>query len=90
MTGMRAITAATAPEHRTEATTSYFILAYVFMSVPAIGAGFLAAEVGLANATTIFAVAVAAVCVFGLVAARRFSAGEGRSGPGTFGQFAET
>ncbi|MGC3022478.1 MULTISPECIES: MFS transporter [unclassified Brevibacterium] len=74
MTGMRAITAATAPEHRTEATTSYFILAYVFMSVPAIGAGFLAAEVGLANATTIFAVAVAAVCVFGLVAARRFSA----------------
>ena len=74
MTGMRAITAVTAPEHRTEATTSYFILAYVFMSVPAIGAGLLAAEVGLANATTIFAIAVAFVCVFGLVAARRFSA----------------
>ncbi len=73
MTGMRAITAVTAPEHRTEATTSYFILAYVFMSVPAIGAGFLAATVGLANATTIFAIGVAFVCVFGLMAARRFS-----------------
>ena len=73
MTGMRAITAVTAPEHRTEATTSYFILAYVFISVPAIGAGFLAAEVGLANATVVFAVAVAVVCVLGLVAARRFS-----------------
>lgn len=73
MTGMRAITAVTAPERRTEATTSYFILAYVFMSVPAIGAGFLAATVGLANATVIFAVAVAVVCVLGLVAARRFS-----------------
>ena len=74
MTGMRAVTAVTAPEHRTEATTSYFILAYVFMSVPAIGAGFLAAEVGLADATTIFAIAVAVVCVFGLVGARRFEA----------------
>ena len=73
MTGMRAITAVTAPEHRTEATTSYFILAYVFISVPAIGAGFLAAEVGLANATVVFAVAVAVVCVLGLVAARRFA-----------------
>src|SRR5699024_3507165 len=47
MTGMRAITAATEPDRRTEATTSYFVLAYVFMSVPAIGVGFLAAEVGL-------------------------------------------
>lgn len=74
MTGMRAITAVTAPEHRTEATTSYFVLAYVFMSVPAIGAGFLTAEVGLANATTIFAIGVAFVCVFGLIAARKFSA----------------
>ena len=74
MTGMRAISGVTAPEHRTEATTSYFILAYVFMSVPAIGAGFLTAEVGLANATTIFAIGVAFVCVFGLTAARQFSA----------------
>ena len=72
MTGMRAITAVTAPEHRTEATTSYFILAYVFMSVPAIGAGFLAAEVGLADATVIFALAVAVVYVAGLAGARRF------------------
>nr|WP_281389085.1 MFS transporter [Brevibacterium renqingii] len=73
MTGMRAITSATEPDRRTEATTSYFILSYVFMSVPAIGVGFLAAEVGLAEATTIFAVAVAAVSVLGLVAARRFA-----------------
>ena len=74
MTGMRAITAATEPDRRTEATTSYFVLAYVFMSVPAIGVGFLAAEVGLAAATTIFALAVAAVGVLGLVAAPRFAA----------------
>jgi MFS family permease len=73
MTGMRAITAATEPECRTEATTSYFILSYVFMSVPSIGAGFLAAEVGLASATTIFAIGVAVVCLLGLVAARRFA-----------------
>src|SRR5699024_3454700 len=72
--GMGAITAATEPDRRTEATTSYFVLAYVFMSVPAIGVGFLAAEVGLAAATTIFALAVAAVGVLGLVAAPRFAA----------------
>ncbi len=74
MTGMRAITTATQPERRTEATTSYFIVAYLAMSLPAVGAGLLASEIGLAGSTTVFAAAVACVCVVGLLASGRFAA----------------
>ncbi|MGO2862609.1 MAG: MFS transporter [Brevibacterium sp.] len=74
MTGMRAIAAATEPQRRTEATTSYFVVAYFAMSLPAIGAGLLAASAGLAGSTTIFAIGVAAVSALGLLGLRRFGA----------------
>lgn len=72
MTGMRAINSATEPDRRTEVTTSYFIIAYVSISVPSIAAGVLASAIGLVGSATIFAVGVAIVCVLGLLGARRF------------------
>ncbi|KQO62395.1 MFS transporter [Curtobacterium sp. Leaf261] len=76
MTGMRAITAATDPGHRTEATTTYFVIAYLAISVPAIAAGFLAAAVGLASAGIVFAAVVALVTLVGLTRARVFAGRE--------------
>jgi predicted MFS family arabinose efflux permease len=74
MTGMRAITAATEPSRRTEATTSYFITAYLAISVPAIAAGVLAGAVGLVVAGVVFAAAVVVVTLIGLTRVRVFAA----------------
>ncbi|WP_144765808.1 MFS transporter [Curtobacterium sp. 9128] len=73
-TGLRAITAATEPSRRTEATTSYFVLAYLSISIPAISAGLLAAGIGLVPAGVVFAAVVAVVSLIGLTTARRFTA----------------
>ncbi|MFZ7086941.1 MFS transporter [Curtobacterium sp. RRHDQ10] len=73
MTGMRAITAATEPARRTEATTSYFITAYLAISVPAIAAGVLAGAVGLVAAGVVFAAAVAAMTLVGTTRVRAFA-----------------
>jgi MFS family permease len=77
MTGMRAVTGATRPEHRTEATTSYFVVGYLAISLPAIGTGVLSEALGLVPASLIFAAAVAVTTLLGLVNARRFSASAG-------------
>ncbi|MCP3426883.1 MFS transporter [Rothia sp. AR01] len=73
MTGMRAVTEATRPENRTEATTSYFIVGYLAISLPAIGTGELSEAVGLVPASLVFAAVVAAATLLGLVNARRFA-----------------
>lgn len=68
-TGMRAITAVTEVRNRTAVTTSYFILAYLAMSVPIIGVGALALLTGLVASTIVFAVAttlVSCLCLRGL------------------------
>lgn len=74
MTGMRALTGATRASRRTEATTSYFVVAYLAMSVPAIGAGLVAIPLGLTGSAVVFAVAVAAVAALGLLGLRQFKA----------------
>lgn len=73
MTGMRAVTEATRPENRTEATTSYFIVGYLAISLPAIGTGELSEAIGLVPASLVFAAVVAAATLLGLVNARRFA-----------------
>ena len=56
MTGMRAMTSRVAPEERTAVTTSYFIVGYLALAVPAMLAGFLTVPMGLVGSTTVFSV----------------------------------
>jgi MFS family permease len=73
MTGMRAVTGASNPDHRTEATTAYFITAYLAISVPAIAAGLLATLTDLTVSGIAFALAVIVVTLIGLTRIRQFS-----------------
>lgn len=72
--GLRAITGASPDAVRTEATSAYFIVAYLAISVPAILAGVAVKLVGLSETGIGFAVAAAIVCVFAFSGRRRFPA----------------
>jgi MFS family permease len=72
MTGMRAMTSRVAPEQRTAVTTSYFIVGYVALAVPAMLAGLLTIPLGLVGSTTVFAVVVVVLAGAGLTVARRY------------------
>ncbi len=71
--GMAAITG-TAPGSRTaEVASTYFVVAYVALSVPVIGVGVLGAAVGRAAAGEIFSAVVAVVAGAALLRLRRVS-----------------
>jgi MFS family permease len=72
MTGMRAMTSRVVPEQRTAVTTSYFIVGYVALAVPAMLAGLLTIPLGLVGSTTVFAVVVVVLAGAGLTVARRY------------------
>jgi MFS family permease len=68
--GLTAVSERTPPDRRAEVSSSYFVVAYVAISLPVIGEG-LAAEVwGLRTAGIVFAIAVsvlAALCLAGVL-----------------------
>jgi MFS family permease len=64
--GLTAVNEASPPEHRAEVASSFFVVAYVAISVPIVGEGLLAQVVGLRSAGLIFAAAVAALALAGL------------------------
>ena len=70
--GLTAVNAASPPEERAEVASSFFVVAYVAISVPVIGEGVLAEAVGLRTAGLVFAavVAVLAGIVLALLARR--------------------
>jgi MFS family permease len=72
--GLAAVSEQTPPDRRAEVSSTYFVVAYVAISVPVIGEG-LAAEVwGLRTAGIVFAVAVsalAAVCLAAVLVQER-------------------
>lgn len=70
--GLRAIVGATPDDHRTEATSAYFVVAYLAISVPAILAGFAERLFGLAPTGIGFAAVMAVLCVIGFATRRRF------------------
>lgn len=72
MTGMRAMTAAVHPGQRTAVTTSYFIVSYLSLSVPAVLAGVVSVPLGLIGATVVFGVATVLLGGVGLTFVRRF------------------
>lgn len=71
--GLRAIVAASPDVRRTEATSAYFVVAYLAISVPAILAGIAEGRFGLTATGLGFAVVVAVLCLVGLATRRRFA-----------------
>jgi MFS family permease len=59
--GLTAVNAAAPPEERAEVASSFFVVAYVAISVPVIGEGVLAQAAGLRTAGLVFAAVVAAL-----------------------------
>ncbi|AGP29745.1 MFS transporter [Corynebacterium terpenotabidum] len=72
MTGMRAMTSRVPAAERTAVTTSYFIVGYLALAVPAMLAGFLTVPMGLVGSTTVFSVITVVLSMVGLGFVRRF------------------
>jgi hypothetical protein len=58
---------ASPPDHRAEVASSFFVVAYVAISLPIVGEGLLAQVVGLRPAGLIFAAVVAALALAVLI-----------------------
>ncbi|MGO1950072.1 MAG: MFS transporter [Mycobacteriaceae bacterium] len=76
MTGIRALTSTVEPGERTAVTTSFFIVGYLSLTVPAMLAGLLTIPLGLVGSTVAFCVVTVLLAAAGLVLAGRF--GESR------------
>ncbi|MET4428383.1 MFS family permease [Mycolicibacterium sp. 624] len=66
--GLAAVVEGSPADRRAEVSSTYFVVAYVAISLPVIGAGFAAQSWGLRTAGTTFAIAVAALSAICLVA----------------------
>ena len=72
--GMRALSARTLPEHRTQVTTSYFVVAYVALSVPSVVAGLATLQLSLTVTGVWSAIILIVITLIGLVNLRVFAA----------------
>lgn len=72
MTGMRAVMELTPADQRTRATTSYFIVAYLAISGPPVGAGIVSTFVDLSTTGLVAAAVIAVVAVLALSQAGQF------------------
>jgi len=66
--GLTAITERTPPDRRAEVSSTYFVVAYIAISLPVVGEGLAAEAWGLRTAGIVFAVAVSALAVVCLAA----------------------
>lgn len=69
--GLSSVADASPPEQRGEITSTFFVVLYVGISIPVIGEGALAAQVGLITAGVVFAGLVAALALAALVLLQR-------------------
>ncbi|AFA74420.1 putative major facilitator superfamily transporter [Gordonia polyisoprenivorans VH2] len=65
--GMAAVVAASPPDRRAEVTSTYFVVAYIALSVPIIGQGIAAAHWGLVTAGIAFDIGVGVLCAVAMV-----------------------
>ena len=72
---MRAVLGNTDAQQRTQATTSYFVVAYLSISLPSIAAGVVSTVVDLKTTGVVAAVAIAVVGGVAALNARKFDAG---------------
>ena len=75
--GLTGVNAAAPPDERAEVASSFFVVAYVAISVPVIGVGVLAEAAGLRTAGLVFAAVVAALAAVALALLARRPAGTG-------------
>lgn len=66
--GLAAVAEKTPPEQRAEVSSTYFVVAYVAISLPVVGEGLVAQHWGLRTAGITFAIAVAVLAMVCLVA----------------------
>jgi MFS family permease len=66
--GLAAVVELTPPDRRAEVSSTYFVVAYVAISLPVIGEGLAAQAVGLRTAGVGFAIAVAVLATVCLIA----------------------
>ena len=66
--GLAAVAAATPPARKAEVTSTFFVVAYIAISVPVIGEGLAAQQWGLRTAGIVFASVIAVVAAAALVA----------------------
>jgi MFS family permease len=62
LAGITEVTAAAPPERRADVLSSFYVIVYLGVGLPVIGAGFLATTIGLLHSVQYFALAVAALC----------------------------
>ncbi|QUS36241.1 MFS transporter [Falsirhodobacter algicola] len=65
--GLAAVVGATSEDRRAATTASYFIVAYIAISLPVVGVGLLSGAIGLHVTSLVFAGLVAALCCAALV-----------------------
>ncbi|MGC5247324.1 MFS transporter [Gordonia sp. DT219] len=65
--GMAAVVAASPDDRRAEVTSTYFVVAYVALSVPIIGQGIAAAHWGLVTAGIAFNIGVGILCALAMI-----------------------
>jgi MFS family permease len=68
--GLAAVAEGTPPENRAAVNSAYFVVAYVAISIPVVGAGLAAQAWGLRTSGTVFALAVgvlSAICLVGIL-----------------------
>jgi len=65
--GLGAITAASPPRRRAEVASTFFVVAYVAISIPVVGVGLMADMVGLATAGMVFSGVVALLAAGALI-----------------------
>jgi hypothetical protein len=66
--GLAAVAEQTPPDRRAEVSSTYFVVAYVAISLPVVGEGLAAEAWGLRTAGIVFALAVAALAAVCLAA----------------------
>jgi MFS family permease len=66
--GLAAVAECTPPDRRAEVSSTYFVIAYIAISLPVIGEGLAAEAWGLRTAGIVFALAVSALAALCLVA----------------------
>jgi MFS family permease len=83
--GLAAVAERTPPERRAEVSSTYFVVAYVAISIPVIGEGFAARAWGLRTSGTVFATAVG-VLALGCLAAILWQEAREKSGKSTYAE----
>jgi MFS family permease len=81
--GLASVTSAARAEQRGEVSSTFFVVAYVAISLPVVGVGVLASQTDLKTAGEVFSLLVAALSVLTFLLLHRAARSAGPADPGT-------